>query len=77
MGTSYTPKYRVETFGVGRMSWNIKSYGLPTETNLRKWRNELELSSLPGGVNAYAGEIKVGPCTIINQFTGYAVCTIA
>ena len=76
MGKSYTPKYRLETPGFTHMCWNSKQDGRPTIENLRKYRDQMEKSFLPGGVNEHLGIRKMGPCRIVNQFTRETVAEL-
>lgn len=89
MGRSYTPTYRVETFD-NRMNvslyqrrlescaWNCKRDGRPTEANAEKYRQEMNKTFLPGGVNYHISEscgftIHISTVWIIRQSTGELV----
>lgn len=76
MGRSYTPKYRIEFDNSTPFSWDSKSYGRPTIVNLRKFRDSMNDSFLPGGANEHIKGWKVMGCKVVNQFTGETVCEV-
>jgi len=84
MGRSTTPTYRVELRVHGAQqtpqAWHVrgqygaKGYGKPTLPNLHEWVVGLEMSCLPGGVNAQVyegfGYCPILSATIIRQRDG-------
>lgn len=86
MGRSYTPTYRVETkenprtAHISTTCWNVKSYGRPTQANVDKWRDAMNASFQPGGVNDHCnlpgGEVRhVRMARVVRQSSGEVVMT--
>lgn len=82
MGRVVTPTYRVEyrvNSGYHTLQcWDSKSYGRATEANLEKWRQALNKSFAPGGVNYHVSEdngvvVHVSSAKIIRQSTNEVV----
>lgn len=76
MGRSVTPTHRVEVVtNVGTQtpfSWNRKDSGAPNVKNLAKWREALNASFAPKGVNAHLSDalgvvLHVSKATLIHQ----------
>jgi len=55
MGRSTTPRYRIDAVMTNRRSyvqaWNCERYGTPTLKSAARWREAINKSFLPGGVN--------------------------
>jgi len=82
MGRVTTPKYRAE-FRTNAKTyltpacWNCRTMGRPTAENAEKYRQRLNASFQPGGVNGprYPGDVivHVNRVLIVNQFTNQVV----
>ena len=83
MGRSITPAYRIETMdnerpGLWRQfaCWDGKRFHWPTAAKLEQWRQDLNASFLPGGVNAHLSSqavLHVYRARVIRQSDGAMV----
>lgn len=78
------PTFRLEMTvtpgAVTTMFWRTNTkygYGRPNAKNLAAYVSKFEEASLPGGVNAHIGSIKVVSARIVRQKTNEVVATYA
>jgi hypothetical protein len=84
VGSSYTPKFRVEyktQTGINSASWEIRAFGRPTAKNAEAFRMAMNKSYQPGGTNSHLADEKTGvphvsSVRVINQRTGRTVCMV-